>query len=77
MQFELDALPTVMFFKKGDVKGAIYEGDNDPAKIADFVNEGIGRAPVRTKVNIRFNSFNFRIIVFFYRVGKELTLLKR
>ena len=64
MQFEFEALPTVMFFKKGDVKGAIYEGDNDPGKIAGFVNEGIGRAPVRTKVNTVYNTFNIYILDF-------------
>ena len=58
VQFELDALPTLMFFKKGDVKGAIYEGANDPAKIAEFVNEGMGRSPVRTKVNNMYHFFN-------------------
>ena len=67
MSFELDALPSVMFFEKGDIKGAIYEGANDPAKIAGFVNEGIGRAPVRTKVNSRCLSFNNAFIVVLLR----------
>ena len=58
LQFELDALPTVMFFEKGDVKGAVYEGVNNPAKIAEFVNEGMGRLPARTKVNNTYNCFN-------------------
>ena len=56
MQFEFEALPTVMFFKKGDVNGAIYEGAYEKAKINDFVNEGLVRPVERTKVN---NMYDF------------------
>ena len=51
MQFEFEALPTVMFFKKGDVKGAPYEGEYDKSKINDFVNEARGRPVEKIKVN--------------------------
>ena len=65
VKFELDALPTLMFFKKGDVNGAIYQGTNDPAKIVEFVNEGMGRPPVRTKVHYMYDYSNNRVVLTF------------
>ena len=55
-----------MFFKKGDVNGAIYEGTNDPVKIVEFVNEGMGRPPVRTKVLYMYDCFHNSVILIFY-----------
>ena len=46
----------MMFFKQGDVKGAIYEGALEKNKINNFVNEGLGRKVERTKVNKLYDS---------------------
>ena len=40
-----------MYFKKGDVKGAKYDGVLDKNKMNDFVSEGLGRKPEKTEVN--------------------------
>ena len=51
VRFDFEALPTVMFFRKGDAKGALYEGAFENAKINEFENDGLGRDVERTEVN--------------------------
>ena len=53
MQFDLEEFPTVMYFKKGDVKGAKYDGVLDKDKMNDFVSEGLGRKTEKTEVNFK------------------------
>ena len=51
-QYELDAFPTLIFFKKDDYTGAIYEGSyDDESNLVSFLNEQFGRGPKKTKVS--------------------------